>query len=53
VNIAAKLGEDLAGRGEILVSARAYEEAGKPAEYEAAEYAVSGMPVAVWRRNFG
>lgn len=53
VNIAAKLGEDLAGRGEILVTARAYEEAGEPAEYEAAEYAVSGIPVAVWRQNFG
>lgn len=53
VNIAAKLGEDLAGRGEILVTARAYEEAGQPADYEAAEYAVSGMPVAVWRRRFG
>jgi class 3 adenylate cyclase len=52
VNIAAKLGEDLAGRGEILVTARAYEEAGQPADYEAAEYAVSGMPVAVWRRSF-
>lgn len=52
VNIAAKLGEDLAGRGEILVSARAWEEAGRPADYEAAEYAVSGMPIAVWRRRF-
>jgi len=52
VNIASKLGEDLAGRGEILVSARAYDEAGRPAGYEAAEYAVSGMPIAVWRRNF-
>lgn len=52
VNIASKLGEDLAGRGEILVSARAYEEAGRPAEYEAVEYAVSGMPLAVWRRRF-
>ncbi|MBI2308380.1 MAG: adenylate/guanylate cyclase domain-containing protein [Rhodocyclales bacterium] len=52
VNIAAKLGEDLAGRGEILLSARAYEEAGRPADYEAVEYAVSGMPLAVWRRRF-
>lgn len=52
VNIASKLGEDLAGRGEILVSARAYEEAGRPAEYEAVEYAVSGIPLAVWRRRF-
>lgn len=53
VNIAAKLGEDLAGRGEILVSERAWQEAGQPADYEAAEYAVSGMPVAVRRRRFG
>jgi len=52
VNIAAKLGEDLAGRGEILVSAGAWEEAGRPEGYEAAEYTVSGMPVAVRRRRF-
>jgi len=52
VNIASKLGEDLAGRGEILVSARAYDEAGSPPGYEAVEYAVSGMPIAVWRRRF-
>lgn len=52
VNIAAKLGEDLAGRGEILVSARAWAEAGSPADYEAADYAVSGVPLTVRRRRF-
>ncbi len=53
VNIASKLGEDLAGRGEVLLSERAWEEAGRPGEYEAVDYAVSGMPLAVWRRRFG
>ncbi|MFC5301983.1 hypothetical protein [Azospira restricta] len=52
VNVASKLGEDLAGRGEILLSARAWEEAGQPADYAAAEYTVSGMPIAVRRRRF-
>ncbi len=52
VNIASRLGEDLAARGEILVSERAWVAAGKPPGYEATEYVVSGMPVVVLRRCF-
>ncbi|HNJ76861.1 MAG: hypothetical protein U1E85_03370 [Rhodocyclaceae bacterium] len=52
VNIASRLGEDLAARGEILVSERAWAAAGKPPGYEAAEYVVSGLPIPVFRRRF-
>lgn len=52
VNIASRLGEDLAARGEILVSERAWVAAGKPPGYEATEYVVSGMPITVLRRGF-
>lgn len=52
VNIASRLGEDLAARGEILVSERAWEAAGKPPGYAATEYVVSGMPITVLRRSF-
>lgn len=52
VNIASRLGEDLAARGEILVSERAWVAAGKPPGYESTEYVVSGMPITVLRRAF-
>lgn len=52
VNIASRLGEDLAARGEILVSERAWEAAGKPPGYTATEYVVSGMPITVLRCGF-
>lgn len=52
VNIASRLGEDLAARGEILVSERAWVAAGKPPGYAATEYVVSGMPITVLRRGF-
>ncbi len=52
VNVASKLGEDIADRGEVLVTERAYAAAGRPDGYMSVEYNVSGLPIAAWRRAF-
>lgn len=52
VNVASKLGEDIAGRGEVLVTDQAYAEAGRPAGYAAVNYNVSGLPISAWRRCY-
>lgn len=52
VNVASKLGEDLAARGEVLVTEAAYAEAGRPAGYGIIEYNVSGLNIQAWRRAF-
>lgn len=52
VNVASKLGEDLAARAEVLVTERAYEEAGRPIDFESVEYSVSGLNIRAWRRIF-
>lgn len=52
VNVASKLGEDLAARGEVLVTEAAYAEAARPEGYEIVEYNVSGLNIQAWRRAF-
>jgi adenylate cyclase len=50
VNLASKLGEDLAERGEILLTESAYRQvAGRGGEFERLEMAVSGLELVVYK----
>lgn len=50
MNLACKLGEDLAERGEVLLTPAAYAELlDEPWQFDQLEYAVSGLPLTAYR----
>jgi hypothetical protein len=50
MNLACKLGEDLAQRGEVLLTPAAYAEMlAEPWQFEALEYVISGLPLTAYR----
>jgi class 3 adenylate cyclase len=53
MNLASKLGEDLARRGEIMLTEAAYKQIeGEPRDFEKIEMSISGLPLVVYKIRY-